>query len=27
LKNWTKDVHYMFFPINHKHNGKESGFH
>ena len=27
LRNWTKDVHYMFFPINHKHSAKEAGFH
>ena len=27
LKNWTVDVQYMFFPINHKHNANDPGFH
>jgi len=27
LKNWTADVQYMFFPINHKHSADEPGFH
>ena len=24
---WEIGVHYMFFPINHKHSAKEAGFH
>jgi len=27
LKNWNQDVHFMFFPINHKHSASDPGFH